>query len=424
MNPRFMPFLLFVLVFVFTLGACGGDDAARGGDPVVRDSAGIQIIENPAGGSWAEAARWRLDEELRIGVSSGDPELQFGSIVGLDADSEGRIVTLDGQARRVRVFGADGTLLEAFGRSGGGPGELSQALLPAPSGLFVDSEGQVVIPDLGNQRLARFDLGGQALESPPIALESGIPMIWTRSEDRALYQQIRRMDMTGANPLEGLTDDIVRLDQGSATGETVLTLPAGESVSMGSHGMPEIRIFAPEPIWTVLGDGRLVTGLSSEYSLLIQDASGDPMAIVRRDARRRPVTEADERALRDVFRSAWDDQGQVPQEMVSMLMEAIQFDEQWPALARLMGGPDETLWVQRVEPEASMEDLTAEALQAGDFGSPSWDVFDADGVYLGVVEMPGGFMPFRFVGDHLYGVHRDDLEVQRVVRLGLVRGGD
>ena len=49
-------------------------------------------------------------------------------------------------------------------------------------------------------------------------------------------------------------------------------------------------------------------------------------------------------------------------------------------------------------------------------------MFDGDGAYRGVVEMPAGFKPMRFVDDRLYGVHRDELEMQGVVRLRLVRG--
>jgi hypothetical protein len=78
--------------------------------------------------------------------------------------------------------------------------------------------------------------------------------------------------------------------------------------------------------------------------------------------------------------------------------------------------------MQRVDPEASLDEVRMEDLQAGRCGAPYWDVFDGGGAYLGVVEMPAGFTPMRFVEDRLYGVHRDELEVQRVVLLRLVRG--
>ncbi|MCK5447141.1 MAG: hypothetical protein KAJ43_03315, partial [Gemmatimonadetes bacterium] len=47
-------------------------------------------------------------------------------------------------------------------------------------------------------------------------------------------------------------------------------------------------------------------------------------------------------------------------------------------------------------------------------GSDDWDVFDADGRYLGVVTMPDRFSAFSLKGDLLYGVWRDEFEVQYV----------
>src|SRR5690606_17005986 len=38
-------------------------------------------------------------------------------------------------------------------------------------------------------------------------------------------------------------------------------------------GAPEIRLFAPENVWTVLSDGRLVTAKNSAYSFEVRDAS-------------------------------------------------------------------------------------------------------------------------------------------------------
>ncbi|MBI4543404.1 MAG: hypothetical protein HY705_10265 [Gemmatimonadetes bacterium] len=43
--------------------------------------------------------------------------------------------------------------------------------------------------------------------------------------------------------------------------------------------------------------------------------------------------------------------------------------------------------------------------------------------YLGVVEMPLRFQPMRFVGWQIYGVQRDELDVQYVVRVRIVTRG-
>ncbi len=53
-------------------------------------------------------------------------------------------------------------------------------------------------------------------------------------------------------------------------------------------------------------------------------------------------------------------------------------------------------------------------------GAGEWDVFDAAGWFLGVVTMPPDFAPMLFVHDQIYGIWRDELDVQYVVRLRLV----
>ena len=406
------------------LAACGGEEGRSGAEPVVQDSAGVRIITHPGQGTWARGEGWRLQEELRIGVDAGDPELQFGNVMGVDADPEGYIYVLDGQARRVRIFDPQGNLVHSFGRGGGGPGEFSQALSQPPGGLFVGADGTIMIPDMGNQRVSQFGPRGEAMGSVPLELESGIPLLWTRSDDRNVYKQLRQMAFPGMPAADAEPRDrIVRLDPETGEEEVLLEMPVGQSFGgMTAGGVPEIRIFAPEPLWTVLGDGRVVTGSNDEYSLAIRSTSGEAEIVVRRALERRPVTARNESDLRALFAEAWEEAG-VPPQMAGPLMDAVQFEPFWPALAQIVAGPEGTLWVQRVDPASSLDDLTMDDLQAGRWGSPQWDVFSSDGDYLGVVEMPPRFTPMRFVGNHLYGVDRDDLEVQRVVRLRLEGGG-
>jgi hypothetical protein len=68
-------------------------------------------------------------------------------------------------------------------------------------------------------------------------------------------------------------------------------------------------------------------------------------------------------------------------------------------------------------------DLTEEEMadfNIQDLGAPDWDVFDADGRYLGVVSMPQRFSPRGLREDKVYGVWRDELDVQYVTRLRIV----
>ena len=55
-----------------------------------------------------------------------------------------------------------------------------------------------------------------------------------------------------------------------------------------------------------------------------------------------------------------------------------------------------------------------------------YDVFEPDGTYLGVVAPPEDFTPYVnpvFDGDLVWGVTRDELGVERVVRYRIEVGG-
>lgn len=401
------------------LTGCGDGGATGTWSGSVRDSAGVRIVENPERGFWTAAQAWRLEEELLIGVGEGDPELQFGSIVGLDADEQGRIYVLDGQASRVRIFNPDGTLLRAFGRRGEGPGEISQAA----QGLLLAADGSILIPDMMNQRVTRLSPQGEPLEGSPLDISRGIPLLFLRGGDGRPYAQVRIMSLPGM-AMEGEPRDIIlALGPTGAVMDTVAVLAAGETFQFGgaAGGMPTIRMFSPEPVWTVTTDGRLVGGLNTPYSLTLHDGTGAPATIVRRESPRRPVTDQDIRGFRRLMREAWMNAG-VPEAMAAQMEGMIQFAEVWPALAALLAGPDGTLWVQRVDPDRPLDAGSFSDPQSLQIGSPGWDVFDPEGRYLGVVETPENLTPRRVVGSRLYGVLIDDLGVQRVARYRILQG--
>ena len=108
------------------------------------------------------------------------------------------------------------------------------------------------------------------------------------------------------------------------------------------------------------------------------------------------------------------------------------FADHYPAYARILIGPRNSFWVQHIplpseltdEERVSwnfMEVLTGVSWNLiEDIGAPDWDVFDFEGKFLGTVTMPLGFAPRTIVGNKIYGVWRDELEVQYAVRLGIV----
>jgi hypothetical protein len=122
----------------------------RAGTPqqavVIRDSAGIRIIENRSL-SLADSTTWVVDtaNAVRIGELDGDDPYVFGRITGVLRQPDGTIVVGDAKAHEVRFFDANGRFLRSFGRNGSGPGEfLYFSTLERYSGdtlMVIDYEG-------------------------------------------------------------------------------------------------------------------------------------------------------------------------------------------------------------------------------------------------------------------------------------------
>jgi hypothetical protein len=100
-----------------------------------------------------------------------------------------------------------------------------------------------------------------------------------------------------------------------------------------------------------------------------------------------------------------------------------QFPATKPFFRNLMTGADGRIWVRlhtpserrEIPPPASAEPGTPPRIVWRD--PQRWDVFEADGRYLGAVDMPGDFT-FHFArGDHVWGVTCDELGVNYVVRM-------
>ncbi|MDJ0836222.1 MAG: 6-bladed beta-propeller [Acidobacteriota bacterium] len=67
---------------------------------------------------------------------------------------DGRVYVLDGQEKKIHIYGADGKLIKSFGEAGKGPGEMTY-----PFELIL-SEDALYVRDFGNVAVIRFDLDG------------------------------------------------------------------------------------------------------------------------------------------------------------------------------------------------------------------------------------------------------------------------
>jgi hypothetical protein len=399
------------LLALFAVGCAGGDGSWSGS---ISDSAGVVMVSNTDQGIWSSSSQWTLDEELRIGTVEGDQNLMFGTVGMIAVDSEGNLYVMDSQAQRVQVFSADGEYLRTIGGPGAGPGELGRGVA-----FCLMAAGDILtIPDLANQRINRFAPDGEALPSSPLSFDNGIPALFRATDDGRIVYQIRPMPMPGQTTPPDSMDTILVLNPDGTPGDTIMRFKSGETVTMRG-GAPRITIYSPEPAWDVTNDERVLFGVSDSYRFGIY-SNGEPERIITKPFKRQPVTENDQQAAISFIEQTAIAQGAPPQAL-EQLRSIISFGESMPAFSAILSGPQETIWVQHIQ---SAGDLSEEELADFDIiqdaGAPEWDVFDADGRYLGIVTMPPRFTPRGFHGDRMYGVWRDELDVQYVTRMRIV----
>jgi hypothetical protein len=409
--------LIAVGLVVMLVGCSKAGGGARW-EGTITDSAGVQIAHNPATGMWEPDDQWTVTEALRIGTAEGEPEYQFGALMGIAVAGDGRIVVFDAQGRHLKVFAPDGTYERTIGGPGGGPGEIG-----AQGAQIVMAPGDtLVLSDMGNQRVSLYLMDGTFVRSFSQSFAEGLAVRWESAEDGRIVTQVRQFAFPGSTTTPDTMDLIVERHLDGTFGDTLLRVPSGKTFSF-SGGAPEWNLFVPEPIWALWAD-RVLYGVNNAYRIGVYASGGQLERVIEKPFTVAPVTEVDQNALKAVFEKLLRDQG-VPPQMLPQFLERVHFAPNYPAFGQVLAGPDRTILVQLVQPISALSEEEREALdiQAGAMGSPDWDFFDQDGRYLGIVKMPTRYQPMRFLGDRIYGIQRDELDVQYVVVLNVVKGG-
>lgn len=141
------------LMFLLPLAMAGCGGGGGGGHVMVRDSAGVVIVEN-AGPERDLGPTTVLVPDLTP-ADSGIMALPWG--VAGDPGAR-RIYVIDRFQRRVVVFDGAGRRVGAFGRRGGGPGEFED-----PSAIAMGDAGEVLVWDTGRGVLSRWSGDGRLL---------------------------------------------------------------------------------------------------------------------------------------------------------------------------------------------------------------------------------------------------------------------
>lgn len=390
--------------------ACAGDAAppASAGPSFDTLANGSVLVTNPAEGLWDAnpEERWRVVEGLRIGTVSGEGPESFGSVGSVVVTEAGSLWIVDRYANEIRVFDADGEFVRTVGRSGEGPGEfgsIGQAHM-APN-------GEIWVEDTQLGRFEVFDTTGTRIGGHRgVSMNRGGFSGWTE-DGRFLVSEYDRDSERFFTRAFRLNSEGQLIPAGVVE-PPQMELPERQLIVFEYPGNVRIEELLPlaRSSWFSRGRGTdwwLLCGHCGEssYDIIRMSTEGDTLLTIRRHYE--PV------AIPDSDRAAALEPLEMYVEGASRITPRLSVNDVprvYPPFERgFRISGDGTLWLRKYGP-----------------GGVAFDVFDREGRYLGQPELPPGVerMWIRSITDAaIYATDDDELDVDYVVRLDIVRPG-
>lgn len=396
------PFVIFALAW--SLAACESAPD-RTSTAAVRDSSGVQIVEN-TGPLWPEGEGWRLADSasLDIGTFEGEPEYQLYRAFSAIKLPDGRIVVANNGTHELRFYDSSGTFLSSAGREGEGPGEFRGLQF-----LHSYAGDSLLTYDFRNRRFSIFALDGSFVRSftpAPMTGAVAFPTYVAPFTDGSILLGLE--SPTTAEKLKsGLRREPVvflHCDRDGALIDTLGRHPGTEwFIQTQGDGAPSMGIIIGQRVMglqaqSVAYQEGFYFGAGDSYEISYYNIEGVLKRLVRLRRPNRSVTADDIERYRQRRLESVDDENQ--RIMMERRLAAMPFPETLPAFDRFVVDSDGNLWVE-------------EYRLPGD-DKPRWTVFDREGQMLGVVEAPERFRIYEIGTDFVLGRWTDELDIEHI----------
>jgi hypothetical protein len=402
--------LALSLIFSLTQFTCACESSGPHGNQVtVRDSAGIEIVEN-SGPPPADGGGWGVSDEavLTIGTVEGDEAYQFFGIGGIHRFGDGRIGVVDGGSRQVRIFGADGVHLTTFGQQGGGPQEFEMPVKAGSVGdtlIVVDRAHHrltFVHPDEGFVGLARVSDAVGGFLNPAGSFANGETVYGGAFDMRRIGELKNGMNRAGTFYRSSALDGSLAADFGDKPGaEFYIKDLEGE----GPDARPAVIPFARIPEGTTSPRFFFFSPQDS-YEIQVFEPSGTLVRLIRLAHDPIPVTSADgEKHIERVVEQV----GSPDQEAgIRAQLGSLPLPDFFPPHASILADRLDFLWVQDFQ-RPGAENRT-------------WNIFDPEGELVGRATFPDRFNPVEIGSDYVLGLGWDEFNVEYIRMYALTRG--
>ena len=386
------------------LAGCERPNAEASPDTfTVRDSAGIEIVEN-RGPAWAPGEEWRVSAtpELDIGVVEGDSMYQLFRVWGATRMADGRVAVAVSGTSQIRIFAPDGTFLRAVGREGEGPGEFRQLM-----GIWNVGGDSLVAWDGGLRRITLLDPDASVVRQVVLSGNPSNPWLLRPLED-GRYALVDDRYSFGQS---GMEDQFMEVTLHTPTGAFEDSVGRFVVARMGRIGTDEMTrvgsaLFAPRTNVVTIG-GKLAVGPGGAPEFAEYDAQGELVRIVRWPDADRKVQDADVERYHEQQLASIEDENQRRAERA--YLATVPVEQQFPVYDLMLAGADGGVWLR-------------EFRRPREEGPQRWMIFDPAGQLLGSVAMPNGLWLHEVGTDYILGVERDEFDVEHVRLYRLERG--
>jgi len=340
-----------------------------GQEIVTKTENGIQVIYNPKNpvppaGSPSSIV---LKPDLVIGSQTENEEYMFYDLRSVQVDEQENIYVLDWKEIKIKVFDKYGKRLRSFGQKGQGPGEMSM-----PTRMEISPGNNLIIDDLGNQKLIFYSLDGRFIKEIPTG-KYWSSIAFKFDSKGFIYADTRSYGETMTSELKKFDSDL----------KPITTLASFEE-----KRSPSEQAFMTRISHNVTRDDNVIWLITSKYELTVVNSEGRTIKRILKDYDPVKITK---KIKEDLIKEEFGDRGIPP----GMTFEV---PSHFPPTRYFI-----------VDDEGRIFVCTYEQEEDGIYYF-SYDVFDAEGRYIAKFFHPRDEIVFVVKKNKVYCLLRESEE--------------
>jgi hypothetical protein len=354
--------------------------------------------------------RWSLAPELRIGGSNATaPEYEFTTVRGIAIGPNGAIYVTQGQEQEIRVYDAQGKYVRTVGRKGGGPGEFTGL---GSIGFVGDT---LYTTDFQLRRITLFNADGSLITTigaepiQPVRTDSVVfrpSPVALLLDGSVLGSASYASSLAASGQIKAVP--VFRLTRTGQVLETIALVPLGSNqgaLQSGTTAMYFVQPISDAPLSVFAASAgrifvvtRAAQAGTNSFRVTAIRSNGDSLWSRSYPYRPLPLGSARADSIRDATAKTFSGGGAgfTPDQV----RKAVFIPDHQVTITRGLAAADGSLWLRREQ-----------------FSNPlTWTVIAPDGNLTATLALPPNVRPLTVIGDLVWGVELDDVDVPQIVR--------